>query len=134
VRDWLYVEDHCSALLAVLERGRLGETYNIGGDGERTNIEIVREICAILDEEFPNGPNTPHAQLIKFVTDRPGHDQRYAINGEKLTRELGWRPSENLASGLRRTVRWYLDNRSWWGPIRAGVYRGERLGTAQPAL
>ena len=116
--------------MTVMERGRTGETYNVGGDGERTNLDIVKQICAILDEEIPQ--NAPHSNLIKFVTDRPGHDQRYAINGEKLTRELDWRPQENLETGLRQTVRWYLNNRAWWEPIRSGQYSGERLGTAAP--
>jgi len=129
VRDWLYVGDHATALHLVLRRGRTGETYNIGGGEERRNIDLVRAICAILDEEFPDSPHRPHDKLIEFVADRPGHDLRYAIDDRKIRRELGWQPAESLASGLRKTVRWYLQNRAWWEPIRNGVYRGDRLGT-----
>jgi dTDP-glucose 4,6-dehydratase len=128
IRDWLYVGDHAVALALVLRRGRIGETYNIAGGEERANIEIVKTICAILDEELPASPHRPHENLIEFVTDRPGHDLRYAVDDRKIRRELGWKPAESLATGLRRTVRWYLDNRAWWEPIRSGVYRGERLG------
>jgi dTDP-glucose 4,6-dehydratase len=129
VRDWLHVEDHARALFLVLRRGRLGETYNVGGGAERRNIDLVRTICAILDEEHRQG--APHERLIRFVTDRPGHDLRYAIDDEKLRTELGWAPEENLDTGLGKTVRWYIQNRAWWEPIRSGVYRGERLGTEQ---
>lgn len=129
VRDWLYVGDHAAALHLVLRRGRTGESYNIGGGEERRNIDLVRAICAILDEELPASPHRPHDKLIEFVADRPGHDLRYAIDDRKIRRELGWQPAESLASGLRKTVRWYLQNRAWWEPIRSGVYRGERLGT-----
>jgi dTDP-glucose 4,6-dehydratase len=128
VRDWLYVGDHAAALGLVLERGRIGETYNIGGGEERTNLELVKLLCALLDEALPQSPHRPHDKLISFVSDRPGHDLRYAIDDGKLRRELGWRPVETLATGLAKTVRWYLDNRGWWEPIRDGVYRGERLG------
>ena len=128
VRDWLYVGDHAAALALVLERGRVGETYNIGGGEERTNLELVKLLCALLDEALPQSPHRPHENLITFVPDRPGHDLRYAIDDRKLRRELGWRPTETLATGLKKTVRWYLDNRAWWEPIRSGVYRGERLG------
>jgi len=131
VRDWLYVGDHAAALALVVRRGRPGETYNIGGGEERRNIDLVRAICAILDEELPDAPHRPHAQLIEFVTDRPGHDLRYAIDDRKIRAELGWRPTESLETGLRKTVRWYIDNRAWWQPIRSGVYRGERLGRAR---
>ena len=133
VRDWLYVGDHATALALVLERGRLGETYNIGGGEERQNIEVVRLLCALLDEALPDSPHRPHRKLIAYVEDRPGHDLRYAIDDSKLRREFGWRPRESLESGLRKTVRWYLDNRDWWEPIRAGVYRGERLGRGRRA-
>jgi dTDP-glucose 4,6-dehydratase len=128
VRDWLYVGDHAVALWRVLSEGRLGESYNIGGGEERSNLELVRLLCAILDEELPDAPSRPHARLIRFVEDRPGHDWRYAMDDGKLRRELSWRPSESLETGLRKTVRWYLENRAWWEPIRTGRYRGERLG------
>jgi dTDP-glucose 4,6-dehydratase len=131
VRDWLHVEDHARALHLVLLRGRLGETYNIGGGAERRNIDIVRRICAILDEIRPEG--RPHERLITFVADRPGHDLRYAIDDRKLRGELGWSPRESLDTGLRKTVLWYLENRAWWEPIRSGVYRGERLGKGRSA-
>ena len=126
VRDWLYVEDHARALWTVLTRGRLGETYNIGGEAERTNISVVRAICDIVDELVPAA--APRRELITFVADRPGHDARYAMDITKITTELGWRPQETFESGLRRTVEWYLANRPWWEAIRAGTYRGERLG------
>ncbi len=128
VRDWLYVGDHAEALLLVLRRGRLGETYNIGGGEEHANIDLLRLLCRLLDEALPDAPHRPHERLIAFVADRPGHDWRYAMDDGKLRRELGWRPRESLESGLRKTVRWYLDNRAWWEPIRSGRYRGERLG------
>ncbi|HVC55821.1 MAG TPA: dTDP-glucose 4,6-dehydratase [Stellaceae bacterium] len=130
VRDWLHVEDHARALHTVLTQGRPGESYNIGGDGERTNLAIVTAICALLDELLPNSPYQPHARLITFVADRPGHDRRYAIDATKIRRELGWQPRESVASGLRKTVAWYLDNRWWWEPIWSTRYRGTRLGTA----
>ena len=133
IRDWLYVEDHARALAMVVQRGRVGETYNIGGGAELTNIEVAREICAILDDELPHSEHRPHAQLIRFVVDRPGHDLRYAIDDSKLRHELGWQPHESLSTGLRKTVRWYLKNRDWWEPIRNGVYRGERLGRGDVA-
>jgi dTDP-glucose 4,6-dehydratase len=128
IRDWLYVEDHADALLLVLEKGALGRSYNIGGENERRNIDLVRTICALLDEMAPKP--TPYADLITFVTDRPGHDARYAIDPSRIREELGWRPSVTVEEGLRRTVRWYLDNESWWRPLldRKGV--GERLGKA----
>jgi dTDP-glucose 4,6-dehydratase len=128
VRDWLFVEVHARALHAVLTRGRPGESYNIGGDGERTNLAVVTAICALLDELLPQSPHRPHARLITFVADRPGHDRRYAMDAAKIHGELGWRPRETVDSGLRRTVAWYLHNRSWWAPIWRGRYRGERLG------
>ena len=126
VRDWLYVEDHARALLLVATQGRLGESYNIGGNAEAENIEIVRRICALMDEMSPEGG--PHERLITFVTDRPGHDFRYAIDATKIRDELGWQPSVTLDEGLRRTVRWYLDNRDWWQAIQARGYELARLG------
>jgi len=129
VRDWLFVEDHASALLAVAERGRVGESYNIGGNAEAKNIDIVRRICGLMDEMMPEG--APHARLIRFVTDRPGHDFRYAIDAGKIRDELGWAPSVTLDEGLRRTVRWYLDNREWWQAIQARGHTLDRLGLTQ---
>ncbi|OYD82299.1 dTDP-glucose 4,6-dehydratase [Azospirillum brasilense] len=126
IRDWLYVEDHARALRLVLEKGVIGESYNIGGYNERTNLDVVRTLCALLDELAPAG--APHDRLITFVADRPGHDKRYAIDASKITRELGWRPQETFETGLRKTVAWYLENRSWWEAILNGSYRGERLG------
>lgn len=128
VRDWLHVEDHAEALTLVLRKGRPGETYNVGGDSERRNIEVVRAICALLDEMAPGSPHRPHEKLIEFVTDRPGHDARYAIDASKIRRELGWQPRHSFEDGLRHTVRWYLDNRGWWERVMSGAYRGERLG------
>lgn len=126
VRDWLYVEDHADALLCVLQNGALGRSYNIGGENEARNIDIVRMICALLDEMAPAG--APHDRLIRFVTDRPGHDLRYAIDPARIRAELGWRPSVTLQEGLRRTVRWYLDNAAWWQPLQARAGVGVRLG------
>jgi dTDP-glucose 4,6-dehydratase len=128
VRDWLHVEDHAEALTLVLSRGRPGETYNVGGDSERQNIDVVRAICALLDEMLPGSANRPHEKLIKFVTDRPGHDARYAIDATKIKTELGWRPRHSFEEGLRDTVRWFLENRPWWERVMSGAYRGERLG------
>ena len=130
VRDWLHVEDHARALTLVLARGAAGATYNIGARNERSNIEVVRSICALLDEFAPS-PTGPRARLITFVSDRPGHDRRYAIDPAKIERELGWRATETFESGLRKTVRWYLDNRPWWQSILDRGYRAERLGLAQ---
>jgi dTDP-glucose 4,6-dehydratase len=130
VRDWLYVDDHADALLTVASRGTAGETYNIGGSNEWPNLKVVQRICAILDELRPD-PSGPHARLIKFVTDRPGHDARYAIDATKIKKELGWTPKETFESGLRRTVEWYLANSIWWQDIRSGVYRGQRLGVGE---
>lgn len=126
VRDWLYVEDHADALLTVLEKGPVGRSYNIGGENEARNIDIVRLICALLDEMRPQG--APHDRLITFVTDRPGHDLRYAIDPTRIRTELGWRPSVTLQEGLRRTVRWYLDNEAWWRPLQERQGVGQRLG------
>lgn len=127
VRDWLFVDDHAKALLLILENGVVGRKYNVGGRNERRNIDVVRQICTLLDEMRPT--SRPHEQLISFVTDRPGHDQRYAIDASRLETELGWRADENFDSGLRKTVAWYLEHQTWWQPIRDGVYTGERLGT-----
>jgi len=126
VRDWLYVEDHARALVTILEKGRPGETYNVGGGNERTNLEVVNAICDTLDDLVPI--ESSRRRLITFVPDRPGHDHRYAIDAAKLERELGWRAQESFDSGLVKTVRWYLENRAWWEPLRKGVYAGERLG------
>lgn len=128
IRDWLYVEDHADALLLVLEKGQLNRSYNIGGENEATNIDLVRTICAHMDDLHPEG--APHADLITFVTDRPGHDRRYAIDPTRIRDELSWRPSVTVEEGLRRTVEWYLANRDWWQPLldRDGV--GKRLGVA----
>jgi dTDP-glucose 4,6-dehydratase len=128
IRDWLYVEDHCRADLTVLERGRLGETYNVGGHSERTNLEVVKTICALLDGLVPDSPYAPHESLITFVADRPGHDRRYAIDAGKIERELGWRPEETLETGMEKTVRWYLENRGWCEAVLSRGYTGERLG------
>ncbi len=130
VRDWLYVEDHVRALCLVNEKGRRGETYNVGGHNERTNLEVVQAVCAVLDELRPR-PNGKYADLITFVADRPGHDLRYAIDPAKLMTELGWKPRENFESGIRKTVQWYLDNEWWWKPIHEKRYAGERLGQAK---
>lgn len=130
VRDWLYVEDHCRAIERVLERGEPGHVYNIGGDSERTNLEVVKILCALLDELRPESPHRPHEHLITFVADRPGHDLRYAIDTAKIRQQLDWQPKESFESGLRKTVRWYLDNDDWCERVMSGEYRGERLGLA----
>jgi dTDP-glucose 4,6-dehydratase len=122
VRDWLFVEDHCTAIRTVLEKGRVGETYNIGGNSERKNLDVVNTICDLVDEMSPNQLLKPRRNLITFVKDRPGHDRRYAIDASKIERELGWRPSERFESGLRKTVRWYLDNPEWIESVRTGAY------------
>ena len=131
VRDWLYVEDHVAALMAICQRGRVGETYAIGGGedgGERTNLAVVEAVCAVLDRLTPDRDLGPRRDLIRFVEDRPGHDLRYAIDASKIRDELGWAPAETFETGLDKTVRWYLDNRDWWAPLRREVYGGERLG------
>ena len=128
VRDWLYVDDHARALWLVLTRGRPGESYNVGGRNERTNLEVVNTICDLLDARQPLPDGRGRRQLIKFVSDRPGHDRRYAIDATKIETELGWKADEDFESGLARTIDWYLDNRWWWEPIRSGNYAGERLG------
>ncbi|MBP2536068.1 dTDP-glucose 4,6-dehydratase [Agrobacterium tumefaciens] len=126
IRDWLYVEDHARALWLIVQKGLAGEKYNVGGRNEQKNIDVVNCICSILDELRPQ--SKPYAELIKYVTDRPGHDARYAIDATKLETELGWKAQENFATGIRKTVQWYLDNEWWWQPLREGVYAGERLG------
>ena len=126
IRDWLYVEDHARALHLVATKGRLGEKYNIGGRNERRNIDVVKRICSLMDELHPT--TAPHSRLITYVTDRPGHDARYAIDATKLETELGWKAQENFDTGIEKTVRWYLQNDWWWRPLRDGVYKGERLG------
>ena len=135
IRDWLYVRDHARALDLIAERGRIGETYNVGGRNERRNIDVVRQICAIMDRLAPK--DRPHAELISFVTDRPGHDARYAIDANKLETELGWRAEETFETGIEKTVQWYLDNRWWWQPLqqryerqRLGVLSGPRVAVA----
>jgi dTDP-glucose 4,6-dehydratase len=132
VRDWLFVEDHAEALVRVLEDGLPGETYAIGGSAERRNLDVVRGICALLDEMRPD-PAGAHERLVAFVADRPGHDLRYAIDSSRITRELGWRPAESFETGLRRTVRWYLDNPGWYGRILSGAYRLDRIGMGEGA-
>ena len=126
VRDWLHVDDHARALRLILSEGRPGEKYNVGGRNERTNLQVVKAICALMDDFRPEG--APHEKLITYVSDRPGHDRRYAIDAGKVERELGWRGGDNFATGLRKTVRWYLDHKDWWRPLLQGDYKGERLG------
>jgi dTDP-glucose 4,6-dehydratase len=133
IRDWLFVEDHARALLTVVENGKIGETYNIGGHNEQENIYVVRSICGILDELQPNKPNAiaNYSDLITFVKDRPGHDLRYAIDASKIERDLGWKPKETFETGLRKTVQWYLDNLDWCRHVQDGSYRRERLGLGE---
>lgn len=133
VRDWLYVEDHARALYKVVTEGVVGETYNIGGRNEQRNIDVVHAICDMLDELRPDSPYVPHSELITFVADRPGHDQRYAIDATKIERELGWSPAETFSSGLRKTVQWYLRNSEWCERVQDGSYRRERLGSLSKA-
>lgn len=128
VRDWLYVEDHCRAIHSVLEYGRPGEVYNIGGNNEMTNLSLVNSICAILDELHPRKDGNSYCKQITFVQDRPGHDRRYAINASKIKRETGWTPRETFETGLRKTVHWYLENEWWYRRVLDGSYHGERLG------
>jgi dTDP-glucose 4,6-dehydratase len=130
VRDWLYVEDHCRAILTVLAQGKPGETYNIGGHNEMANIRIVHTLCALLDELRPRPDGKPYTDQITYVTDRPGHDRRYAIDAGKIGRELGWLPQETFDTGIRKTVEWYLENLTWCERITSGKYRQERLGTS----
>lgn len=128
IRDWLYVEDHADALLTVVQKGELGRSYNIGGENEATNLDLVRMICTILDTKKPGA--APYADLITFVTDRPGHDARYAIDPQRISKELGWRPSVTLEQGLEKTVAWYLNNEDWWKPLLSREGVGQRLGKA----
>ncbi len=130
IRDWLYVSDHADALRLVLEKGVPGETYNIGGHNEKQNIEVVKTICSVLDELAPEHPNgiSKYEELITYVSDRPGHDLRYAIDASKIKRELGWTPDETFESGIRKTIQWYLENQTWCGHVKDGSYQGERLG------
>lgn len=123
IRDWLYVEDHCEALHLVLEKGRVGEVYNIGGQCEKTNLEVVKTICSLLDKIYPESPFTPYASLISYVKDRPGHDLRYSIDCSKIERELGWRPKESFETGLKKTIKWYLENSEWVESVQTGAYR-----------
>ena len=123
IRDWLYVADHCSAIRCVLERGQAGETYNIGGWNEKTNLEVVNTICSVLDSLRPRNDGQSYAELITFVKDRPGHDRRYAIDASKVERELGWRPAETFDTGIRKTIQWYLDNHDWIDGVVSGSYR-----------
>ena len=131
VRDWLYVDDHAKALELVLTKGVVGDSYNVGGRNERTNLQVVETICDVLDARVPLARGRSRRELISFVTDRPGHDRRYAIDASKIERELGWKAEESFDTGLARTVDWYLDNRWWWEPIRSGSYGGERLGKSE---
>ena len=133
VRDWLYVNDHADALIAVMERGKVGETYVIGGRGERRNIDVVEAICRVLDEMKPRPNGMRYRDLVRFVTDRPGHDLRYAIDAAKIHQDLGWRPAESFESGLAKTIAWYLANDVWLDRVRSGSYRGERLGLGTTA-
>ncbi len=141
IRDWLFVADHCRALEAVLDGGRVGETYNIGGGNQRSNLEVVHAVCGLLDELVPGSPHRPHRALVRFVEDRPGHDRRYAIDASKIERELGWRALESFETGLRKTVEWYLANPAWIADVTSGAYRqwidqnyGTRGGTTSAAL
>jgi dTDP-glucose 4,6-dehydratase len=123
VRDWLYVRDHCSAIRRVLEAGKLGEVYNVGGWNEKTNLDVVRTLCSVLDEMSPRTDGKPYAEQITYVKDRPGHDRRYAIDASKIERELGWKPAETFETGIRKTVRWYLDNAAWVEGVTSGAYK-----------
>jgi dTDP-glucose 4,6-dehydratase len=129
VRDWLYVVDHCEAILLVLQKGLVGETYNVGGLNEKPNLELVHKLCALLDRLAPRADGKPYAEQITFVPDRPGHDRRYAINCAKIQRELGWSPRETFETGFEKTVAWYLDNKRWANSITSKDYARERLGT-----
>jgi dTDP-glucose 4,6-dehydratase len=128
IRDWLYVDDHVQALRLILGNGKIGGGYNVGGNNEKTNLEVIQAVCLLLDELLPESPCRPHASLIEFVTDRPGHDKRYAIDASRMREELDWQPRETFESGLRKTVQWYLDNQPWCERALGGRYHGERLG------
>ncbi len=128
VRDWLYVSDHASAIRTVLHNGRIGETYNIGGNNEKTNLEVLQNLCSILDEMLPESPHVPHTSLMTFVKDRPGHDKRYAIDSGKIQRELGWKPKETFETGLKKTVEWYFNNQEWCKCVQKEKYERNRLG------
>ena len=131
IRDWLHVDDHARALRLVLEQGKIGETYNIGGHNEKTNLEVVKTICALLDKLVPSSPHIPHEKLITYVTDRPGHDVRYAIDADKIAKDLGWLPEETFESGIEKTVKWYLENSEWCQHVQDGSYQRERLGVGE---
>ncbi len=133
IRDWLHVDDHARALRLVLETGKIGETYNIGGHNEKTNLDVVKTICALLDKLVPDSPYIPHEALITYVTDRPGHDLRYAIDADKIANELGWIPEETFESGIEKTIHWYLENSEWCQHVQDGSYQRERLGTGEEA-
>ncbi len=133
VRDWLFVEDHCRAIWRVVTAGEPGEMYNVGGNSERTNLQVVDTLCELLDELVPDSPHKPHAQLKTFVADRPGHDWRYAIDASKIKADLGWEPRETFESAMRKTVRWYLDNIDWCDEVKSGSYDGQRLGLGNTA-
>ena len=128
IRDWLYVEDHCNAIDRVIHQGQIGETYNIGGNNEIRNIDIVKTVCTILDEIKPRINGGTYTELIIFVKDRPGHDFRYAIDANKIINDLGWTPKETFETGIRKTIQWYLNNEDWWRSIQNGTYNQERLG------
>ena len=131
IRDWLHVDDHARALRLVLEKGKLGDTYNIGGHNEKTNMEVVKTICALLDKLVPDSAYIPHENLITYVTDRPGHDVRYAIDADKIANDLGWLPEETFDTGIEKTINWYLDNSEWCQHVQDGSYQRERLGTGE---
>ena len=131
IRDWLYVEDHCDAIYTVLNKGVIGSTYNIGGNNEIKNIDIVKIICHKMDSFLPRSNGSSYSDLITFVTDRPGHDFRYAIDASKIQNNLGWAPRENFNSGIEKTITWYLENKEWWKSIQNNSYRQERLGVIE---
>jgi dTDP-glucose 4,6-dehydratase len=126
IRDWLYVDDHAAALILIAQVGVAGQSYNVGGNNEQRNLDVVHAICDLMNEFLPRSES--YSDLITYVADRPGHDLRYAIDSQKIQKELGWRPVEKFETGLRKTVKWYLDNRDWWSAVRDGTYRGQRLG------